>query len=221
MTTETDPYAYDDAAYVLGALSDDDRRAFEAHLETCADCRAKVAEVRDVPALLAGITAADLLIDEPVPDTLLPGLLRRARNRRSRQHWLIGGLAAVAAACLVTIAVLVWPFGSSGNGNSSPQARPFVAVAQRSPVKANAALIAKAWGTEIDVHCSYAEKISESFPYKLRVYDKNGDSEDLGSWMVPVGHDMNYEAGTRYSLNDIAKLEILKLDGTAILQLRT
>ncbi|MDT4946344.1 MAG: putative zinc-finger, partial [Pseudonocardiales bacterium] len=31
----TDPFVHDDAAYVLGALSDAERREFEAHLETC------------------------------------------------------------------------------------------------------------------------------------------------------------------------------------------
>ena len=48
-----DPYATWDAAYVLGSLSGNERREFEAHLATCPRCRAAVAELSGIPALLA------------------------------------------------------------------------------------------------------------------------------------------------------------------------
>ena len=85
----TDPYRFDDAAYVLGALSPDEHAAFEAHLATCAECTARVREIDTVPALLADITEADL-VDEPMPDTLLPSLMRRASAHHRRQRLLIG-----------------------------------------------------------------------------------------------------------------------------------
>jgi anti-sigma factor RsiW len=216
MTAE-DPFLHDDAAYVLGALSDDEREAFEAHLATCADCRARVAEVRGVPSLLAGITAADL-VEEAPPETLLPGLLRLARRRRHRQRWLVAGLGAVAAACLIALVAVAWPFSSSGGGTAVAQARSFHAVGQTF-VHADAVLIAKPWGTQIDVHCSYAEGVNKPFPYSLRVYDAEGDTDNLGSWLVPVGQDMKYQTGTRYPVNDIAKLQIVKPDGTPVLEL--
>jgi carotenoid cleavage dioxygenase-like enzyme len=46
-------YAMWDAAYVLGALSDADRREFEAHLDGCTPCRAAVAELTPLPPLLS------------------------------------------------------------------------------------------------------------------------------------------------------------------------
>ena len=49
----TDPFRHDDAAYVLGALSAQEHAAFEAHLETCAECRARVADARAAAGLLA------------------------------------------------------------------------------------------------------------------------------------------------------------------------
>jgi hypothetical protein len=45
-----------DAAYVLGALSPDDRRRFEEHLEECPECRASVADLAVMPALLSRVT---------------------------------------------------------------------------------------------------------------------------------------------------------------------
>ncbi|MDQ2677989.1 MAG: anti-sigma factor [Actinomycetota bacterium] len=41
------------AAYVLDALDDDERRRFEAHLETCDDCAVDVVDLREAAASLA------------------------------------------------------------------------------------------------------------------------------------------------------------------------
>ncbi len=48
-----DKYAQWDAAYVLGALSEMDRREFDAHLGECPACREGVTELSGVPALLS------------------------------------------------------------------------------------------------------------------------------------------------------------------------
>ena len=73
-----DPFLHDDAPYVLGALDPVERAAFEAHLETCAQCRARVAELRGPVAALALVREDVALgaepLHDPVPDTLLPGI---------------------------------------------------------------------------------------------------------------------------------------------------
>ena len=58
-------YATWDAAYVLGSLSAADRREFEAHMATCADCREAVGELSGMPALLSRLDREDVVaIDE-------------------------------------------------------------------------------------------------------------------------------------------------------------
>jgi hypothetical protein len=114
-----DQYAEWDAAYVLGALSPSDRRAYERHLAECAVCRAAVAELAGMPGLLSTLTAghAEALVaevpgaglpddDGPAPYDVDPGLApvvsltslagaaRRSRTRRR-------SLLAVAASALV------------------------------------------------------------------------------------------------------------------------
>lgn len=114
-----DQYAEWDAAYVLGALSPSDRRAYERHLAECAACRAAVAELAGMPGLLSTLSAghAEALVAEvptaglsdgggaapydvdpglaPVVSlTSLAGAARRSRTRRR-------SLLAVAAAALV------------------------------------------------------------------------------------------------------------------------
>lgn len=220
--TDTDPFRHDDGPYVLGALAPDERAAFEAHLATCPDCAARVREVQDLPALLAGIDPAEFADapDDtsagPLPDTLLPSLLREARRDRRRQRRLIGGLAAVAAACVIALVVALWP-SSSATGTQ----RPFVAVAQ-SPVGATASLTAQPWGTVIDLHCHYlSAKVDRAWTYQLVAYDRAGARHVLGHWALPPDTDDEYELGTQLPQRDITRLEITLPDGTPLLRLTT
>jgi hypothetical protein len=208
-----DPFRFDDAAYVLGALDDAERTAFEAHLATCADCQARVAEARSGRGLLAGIELGDIEDAAPVPDTLLPGLLRAARGERTRRRLLTSSLGAVAAACLVALAVVLWPSGSG----SSP-GRPFAAV-RPSPVSATGKLIAKGWGTEIDLVCHYSNDVEHYVPYQLVVVDDSGQKHPAGSWTLAQGPETTFTGGTSLHVSEIDSVQITLSDGTPILKL--
>ena len=52
-------YAAWDAAYVLGALSPSDRRAYEGHLEQCGLCRAAISEIAPTLGLLSRVAPED------------------------------------------------------------------------------------------------------------------------------------------------------------------
>ncbi len=120
------PPCHDDAAYVLGALSAADRRAYEEHLRDCAVCQASVRSLAGLPGLLA-LTSEDAVTDAqpPVPPSLRTGLLRRVQRARRRRTWLAGGLAAAAAA--VVVLVVVWalarpdaaPTAGAGTGTAA------------------------------------------------------------------------------------------------------
>jgi hypothetical protein len=213
-----DPFLHDDAAYVLGALDDADRQAFEAHLLTCADCQARVSQLRPTADLLTGLPLSALTNDEPappMPDTLLPGLLRRARRERRRRGALIAATAAVAAACVAALAIVVWPGGSESN-RPAPQA--FAAV-KSSPVTATARLVAKTWGTEIDLRCHYPQGLALYAPYDLVVIDKEHHPYSAGSWTLVPGKTISFIGGTSVPRDEIDLVQITLADGTPILQL--
>jgi carotenoid cleavage dioxygenase-like enzyme len=68
-----------DAAYVLDALSDTDRREFELHLAGCSPCRQAVAELEAIAPMLSQLDD-ERAAAPPVPD-LFPGLLAKADQR--------------------------------------------------------------------------------------------------------------------------------------------
>lgn len=222
--TATDPFEYDDAAYVLGALTGDERRAFETHLATCADCRARVDDLRSTAELLTRVPRPleDGALDEgagpgPVPDTLLPGLLRRAGQARRRRRLLTGAIGTVAAACLVALAVVVWP------GSSSTPARPpaqALAAVRPNPLTVTARLTAKAWGTEIELHCTYPSDEQEKLTYDLAVIDRGGRVHVAGDWTLVPGKDgIRFTTGTSVPTGQIDRLQVRTLTGVPLLEL--
>ncbi len=218
--TTSDPFQHDDAAYVLGALSEPEHEAFEAHLVTCAACTLRVNTLTAVPKLLADITAGDLAkpAAESEPDTLLPGLLRRAASARRRQRWLVTGLGGLAAACLIALAVTVWP-SAPASDRPHPQA---MTALTASPVQATAALIDHKWGTQIDLDCyatSYAG--SARVTYSLQLIDRHGTAHELGTWTLEPGGETTFTSGTALPRDQISSLQITRANGTTILHLST
>jgi anti-sigma-K factor RskA len=137
MTNETNGHArYGDdvAPWLLGALDDDERKAFERHLAACGRCREEVAALR--PA----VEALPLAAPPVVPPTELRDRIMRvvdseaellqaagvqadrppARKRERRRRSLLGGLrpALVGAFAAVVIAVGVGGYliGNAGSG---------------------------------------------------------------------------------------------------------
>jgi hypothetical protein len=205
----TDPFVYDDAAYALGALDPERRAAFERHLESCPDCRARVREAASVVPALGSLPAEAF---DPMPETLLPGLLRRAAASRRRRYGLTAVLAA-AAASVAALVVAVWP-----GGGSKPAPQQMVAL-MATPVRASAALQAEPWGTEIELHCSYVGRVPAT-AYLLQVRDRNGTTEPLGTWRLVPGHEQTqYVSGTALPTDEISRVEIALPNGTPVLRL--
>jgi Putative zinc-finger len=208
----TDPFEYDDAAYVLGALSEQESGAFEAHLVTCAACTAHVSTLAGLPSLLTHITADDLA----EPDTLLPDSPRLTTSTRRRR--LATGLGGLAAACLVALAVVVSPAAPSSD---PPDAQAMTALTA-GPVRATAALIDHRWGTQIDLDCSAAGYAgSARRTYGLRLIDRHGTIHDLGTWTLAPGGEARIVSATALPRDQISSIEITLPNHAPVLRLTT
>ena len=232
------PFARDDAAYVLGALSPVERLDFERHLGGCDDCTRAVRELAGLPGLLRRVEASvqEHPVDEPVPDTLLPTLsheVRRARRRRTRAA---AGLAAVVAAVAAAIVPVV--VSQVGDGDPSPRDIPGTSssspgvVAETMdpvgdvPVRATITLEQVTWGTRLELTCTYdPDSVEYELPpavdYTLFVRTRGGRTEQVGSWRSVGGRTMRLSATTAASREDIASVEVRAPDGRVVLKLAT
>ncbi|MFF1879136.1 anti-sigma factor family protein [Leifsonia sp. NPDC058230] len=184
MTTH-DEFVTWDGAYLLGALSSADRRAYEEHLRTCDACTAAVSELAGLPGLLGHVSEAEafalleadqtagqgvpqgqttsireaerLSADGSNPD-LLGGLLRAARRRRIRTRWWAAGSLAAAAVIVVLSAIVVSSL-LMPTLTPAPEAGKSVVMTQVEPsgLSADIKLVAEPWGTRIESRCSYAD----------------------------------------------------------------
>jgi anti-sigma factor RsiW len=92
-----DPFADQVELYVLGALSGDDRRNFEAHLAACDRC---AFEVRSFAPVVAGLAGGVTAQPSPAVRAALMAKIRPAPN--SQVSWMALAAAIVLAVGLGT-----------------------------------------------------------------------------------------------------------------------
>jgi anti-sigma-K factor RskA len=122
------PQLPDAAAYALGSLEDDEAARFLEHLDSCAQCRAELAELQPVvdelPLKLARERAPEALRERILAQVRAESELLHAAGhsadetpRRSWWHGLASPVgAAVAVAAAVAIALVVVLSSGSGGG---------------------------------------------------------------------------------------------------------
>ncbi len=228
------PFAHDDAAYVLGALSPVERLDFERHLGGCDDCTRAVRELAGLPGLLRRVEASVVEhppVDEPVPDTLLPSLSREVRRARRRRTRAAAGLAAAVAAVIVSVVV-----SQVGDGDASTpdvpgaSSSPSGVLAETMdpvgdvPVRGSVTLEQVTWGTRLGLTCTYdPDSVGYQLPptvgYTLFVRTRDGRTEQVGSWRSVGGMTMQLSAATAASREDIASVEVRAPDGRVVLRL--
>jgi hypothetical protein len=233
-----DPFTDYDAAYVMGALDPQDRRAYEAHLSTCAKCTAAVAELAGLPGLLAQVPTEQMLAPrgdpEPVPDTMLPRLAAALhRERRRRRRWT-SVVSVAAAACLVTGVVLATGALSGSDADSPPSAqsgpvRPGPAGAltmtasKPVPVTATVQLNQVAWGTRVNLTCTYegataAEGQRAAKTYRLVVVPRQGGPvQQVAQWTALAGLTETPSGSTDLKPSEISDIRLLNSQGDTLL----
>ena len=227
-------FAHQDGAYVLGALSSSERMAFEHHLATCPECARAVRRLAGLPGLLARVDGSVLEsrpVVEPVPESLLPRLVSDVRRARHRRTMLTGAVAAAALVVAGVVPVAIDNALSHGTSSaaapavtaSPPRGRSMLPVGD-APVQATIALDPVAWGTRLDLTCTYAPRADQyELPavatYVLVVRTRDGRTEQVGTWRSIGGRTMRLTAATSARRSDIASVEVRTTSGRPVLQL--
>lgn len=219
MTGDHEEYADWDGAFVLGALSPEDRRRFEAHMEDCERCRASVAELAGLSGLL-GRVGPYAEVTDPAPDhALFEKAVRRVEDHRSRRRKVWTLAAAVAAVLLVAALVFVPRAVTADAPDATIALDPMVTTSMTAGLE----LREVAWGTKIRISCDYPDAggrtTSDGPPaYVLEITDREGRTSEAASWNAVLGRTVTIDAATAVPLDDIVTIAIRTAAGRIILE---
>jgi hypothetical protein len=224
-----DRYATWDAAYVLGSLPSNDRREYEAHLETCPRCRAAVAELTGIPAVLAMLDLDDVLaLDDEQPEPplrpeVLQSVLDKVKWRRRRSRWMTSAAVGVAAALLAVGLVIAVRPEVVGLQTDTPQASGQVLEMTKvapSPFSATVTLTSFAWGTRIDMACSYGQWSGGPAPPSnlgMVVVGRDGSHTEIATWLGLAGATALPSGNIPMPVNEIAAVQLVSSDSGQVL----
>jgi hypothetical protein len=201
--------------YVLGAMAHAQRARVDSHLAACPWCRAELAGLSGLPALLGKVPASEAMRLAPgatgggAPgrplDVLAERMARTRRHRRLRAAAvvaLIGGMAAVfaqqallhpAAALPLAVAAPRWA-GTTEAANPVTGAR---AAIRSAP---------EPWGTELEARVT---GILAGTRCQLWVTGTRGQDFAAGGWIIPAGSQRGwYPASVPFAAASLRGFEI-------------
>jgi anti-sigma factor RsiW len=201
-----------DGAYVLGALSPEERREYEEHLTVCPACAEQVAELAGLPGLLGRLDAGTALAlrdlpapepspGRPVPSPDLVAPLARWLVRRRR-------ITAFAVAAAVVGALVAGAAVGAAVPPPAPQATRLQPVAG-SAVQASLTATAVPWGTRLSWSCTYPPG-GRYAPtgYRLVVTTRTGASSVVATWTASGAGASGLSAATAVPRDEIAAIDI-------------
>ena len=221
----TDDIAEWDAAYVLDALSLEDRHTDEAFLAANPERAAALTELAGLPGILNVLSRDEAVAltehagDAPAEGRtldLVPSLASAAakRQRRSRRSLAAVGVAAAAAVAMTAgvVGATVFP----GSGPVPTEAVELTAM-QSTPlggVNAALAVTEKKWGTRLDWTCEYTKDWAKNAAsYDIVVTTDEGIESAVGTWSPESEHASGLAASTAIPTSKIHTVDI-RVSGT-------
>jgi anti-sigma factor RsiW len=227
------------AAYVLGSLDDDEMRALDAHLAGCDECRAELAEFRELEAAL-GEVPPEAFLDGPPEggDLLLQRTLRQVRKdrvqaSRPRRLLVAAGVAGLVAAALAGGTLIgrgTAPTTQAGGGTATASAavsptqsgvRTFAAKDPNTGASMTVALTPAAGWVRVRVK---ADGIKAGQRCVLQVVDRSGHHTQAGSWLVSANGEKNgttLDGTALVAPADVASVDVVTFEGQTLVSVPT
>ncbi|MDQ0092472.1 zf-HC2 domain-containing protein [Paeniglutamicibacter psychrophenolicus] len=203
-------------AYVLGGLDPEAARNFEAHLESCAQCRWELASYAPVTTRLGALdpqAARAMLEAEPAAPAAEPGiqLLDRLRARRRTRRAAWGSAAVLAVAASVAGGVFLAPVL-----NPAPAPDASYQVVSAAGPRVDVGLNAKAWGTEVQFS---GTDLPTDGTLSLWVIDGSGQVDRAGSWNATKTGTARLSGAVPTQLGHISVIQLRDVDSRILAQL--
>lgn len=224
MTDRHEEFADWDAAYVLGALSTSERAAYERHLADCPKCADAVRGLAVIPGLLGKVPPEDVPggAVEPPPADLLARTRAVAEGEVAvlrRGRWTKSVVAVAASAALIIGGLVVGGVVWQRNDTTTPGVTVAMHQVHSNPLSATLELTDKAWGTEVDMKCTYPQSTDWGgrSVYALYVVDDRGHATSISTWSAGPGTTSQLTAATAVPRAKISHLQVRSSDGEVLL----
>ena len=206
-----------DAAYVLGALSLEERRTYEGYLAANPARAAELTELAGMPGILnalsrdEAVALTDLAGAAPVDANDNVASLAQAaakRQRKSRRNFLAGAVASAAALLIAggVVGATVIPRSSAPVETVALQP---MQPTPREGLTAQLAVTEKKWGTELNWACEYTKDWSRNVEsYDLVVTTRDGNQTAVGSWKPAGDEASGLSAATSIPTAQIRSIDI-------------
>jgi hypothetical protein len=212
-----------DAAYVLGALSLEERRIYESYLAANPARAAELTELAGLPGILNALSRDEAVAltdlagappSEERPDDVASLAHAAAkRQQRSRRTWLAAAVASAAALVIAggVVGATVFPRSSAPTQTVAMQA---MQPTPRGGLTAELALTEKKWGTELNWACEYTKDWSRNVEsYDIVVTTRDGVQSVAGSWKPAGDEASGLSAATSIPKSQIHTVDI-RVTGT-------
>lgn len=185
-------------AYVLGGLSETDRRILEAHLPACDECRDELARSAPLTGLLRRAPrTVERPVSEHAPPTDPPGRPARRRGRL---------LLVAAALLLIVIALGAGPLLRPSLRHQPGGPTVAFSTANGYTVFGRATLVAKPWGTSVTIALA---RLPAQGLFTLQVASVDGRTEPACTWAATPTATAAVTGGTSLHLAKIHTITVV------------
>jgi hypothetical protein len=208
--------------YVLGALPPEERHQYEEHVRDCAACAAAVRELAGLPGLLARLPAEQVAgehgdqFDPPLPQTLLPRLMRQVGRERRRGRLRVG-LAAAGVAAVVGVGGTVMVQHMTETKQRAPARTVALQAVGNTRMSGEVQLISWGWGTTVRMICHEVPR-PDSSVYTLYVTDRSGQQYLVSSWHSVPNQEATIPGAVALSPDDVASIQVKDDEQVVVLQ---
>ena len=210
------------AAYVLGALSLTDRRAYESYLAANPTRATELTELAGMPGILNALSRDEAValtdLAGPRPAQERPDDSRKTvaslahaaakRRQRSRRTFLAAAVGSAAALAIAGGVVGATVFRPSSAPTQTVAMQPMQPT-PRGGVTARLAVSEKKWGTALSWACQYTKDWSRTVPsYDIVVTTRDGVQKAVGSWKPAGDEAAGLSAATNIPTSQIHTVDI-------------
>lgn len=222
MTPPSHDLQLDLGAYVLGALTPQEREVIDAHLSSCPECTAEMDEMTRLPVLLDLLPEAEVVAmgtgsarpPADLVDRVVAAAVAQRRGQRRRRF----AFASVAAVVLIAGSSAA-AVGLSSSGSPAHQKGVVLdATNKTTGTWAQIDVASKQWGASLDLTLT---GVPAGEHCRLVAVGRDGSSEVAGSWEVTYLGKATVTGATSLPLSSTVSYDIVTFGGQKLLSVPT